>query len=68
MYLYKLEIVLKDQTVNLVVLAENDDQAFDTVEEHLVRHFVYNPEVMEASIVEKKRAAKGNGYVIETGK
>lgn len=67
MYMYKLEIALKDQTVYLIVLAENDEQAFDSVEEHLVRHFVHNPETLEASIIEKKRAVKGNGYIIETG-
>jgi hypothetical protein len=67
MYMYKLELVLKDQTVYLILLAENDNQAFDGVEEHLAKHFIYSPEVLEASIVEKKRAVKGNGYVIESG-
>ncbi|WP_028547877.1 DUF3906 family protein [Paenibacillus sp. UNC451MF] len=66
MYLYKLEVELKDQTVYITTLAENDAQAFDYLEEQLVRHFVSTPEVVEASIIEKKRAVKGAGYVIET--
>ncbi|OXM84139.1 DUF3906 family protein [Paenibacillus rigui] len=64
MYMYKLEVELKEQTAHVIVMAENDEQAFDYLEEHLVRHFVYNPEVVEASIIEKKRAVKGSGYVI----
>ncbi|WP_282936731.1 DUF3906 family protein [Paenibacillus sp. RC67] len=66
MYLYKLEVELKDQKVYITVLAENDVQAFDYLEEQLVRQFVSNPEVVEASIIEKKRAVKGAGYTIET--
>ncbi|MCS7460164.1 DUF3906 family protein [Paenibacillus doosanensis] len=66
MYLYKLEVELKDQKVYVTLLAENDAQAFDYLEEQLVRHFIRNPEVVEASIIEKKRAVKGSGYVIET--
>lgn len=66
MYLYKLEVELKDQMVYMAVLAETDAQAFDYLDEYLVRHFISNPEVVEASIIEKKRAVKGAGYVIET--
>ncbi|WNQ09754.1 DUF3906 family protein [Paenibacillus aurantius] len=66
MFLYKLEIVLKDQTVYLVVLAESDEKAFQSLEGQLARHFIRTPEVLEAAIVEKKRADKGAGYVIET--
>ncbi|UUZ79995.1 DUF3906 family protein [Paenibacillus sp. P26] len=65
MYIYKLEIELTDQLAHLIVLAENDEQAFDYVEDQLVRHFVHNPEVKQASIIEKKRAVKGAGYIIE---
>jgi hypothetical protein len=62
--MYKLEVELKAQTAYVLIIAENDEQAFDYLEEHLVRHFVHNPEVIEASIIEKKRAVKGAGYVI----
>ncbi|MCZ8512070.1 DUF3906 family protein [Paenibacillus filicis] len=65
MYIYKMEVELKDQEVHLIVIAENDEQAFDFLEEQLVKHFVNNPEVISASIIEKKRAVKGAGYVIE---
>lgn len=65
MYIYKMEVELKDQQVYLIVMAESDEQAFDYLEEQLVRHFVNNPEVVQASVIEKKRAVKGAGYVIE---
>lgn len=67
MYMYKLEVSLKEQQTYVVLMAENDEQAFDYLEELLARHFVKSPEVLEASIVEKKRVAKGSGYVIECG-
>jgi hypothetical protein len=63
--MYKLEVELKEKKIYVIIMAEHDAQAFDYLEEQLVRHFVYNPEVMEAGIVEKKRAVKGSGYVID---
>jgi hypothetical protein len=65
MYMYKLEVELKEQKVYVIVMAEHDEQAFEYLEEQLVRHFVHNPEVTEASIIEKKRAVKGSGYVLD---
>lgn len=65
MYLYKLEIILEQQTVSLVVAAENDDKAFTYVESHLTRHFVSTPEPKEIALVEKKRLSPGSGYIIE---
>jgi hypothetical protein len=65
MYMYKLEVELKERKVYVIVMAENDEQAFEFLEEQLVRYFVHNPDVVEASIVEKKRAVKGSGYVLD---
>jgi hypothetical protein len=66
MFLYKIEIQLLDKNASLILLADNDDAAFQYVEGHLVRHYVVLPEVKEIAIVEKKRVEKGNGYVIDT--
>ncbi|WP_341538180.1 DUF3906 family protein [Paenibacillus xerothermodurans] len=64
--MYKLEVELKEeQKVHVIVLAEDDAQAFDFLEEQMVRHFIHTPEVAEATIIEKKRAVKGAGYVVE---
>lgn len=66
MFLYKIEIELLDQLVYFIVLAETDEKAFGYAESQLQRHFVKTPEIRQASIVEKKRAEKGSGYVLET--
>ncbi|WP_284640933.1 DUF3906 family protein [Paenibacillus silviterrae] len=65
MYMYKMEVELRTHSIHVIVMAENDAQAFEYLEELLVRHYVKSPEVTEASIIEKKRAVKGSGYVIE---
>ncbi|MFH5185489.1 DUF3906 family protein [Paenibacillus sp. TAB 01] len=64
MYMYKLEVELRSRTIHVILMAEQDAQAFDYLEEHLVRHFTPTPEVIGASILDKKRAVKGAGYVI----
>ncbi|KPV59500.1 hypothetical protein QJ48_10475 [Paenibacillus sp. A3] len=66
MYIYKLEVELQEQPIRVVVMAENDEQTFALLDELLARHFVRSPEVLGATIVEKKRAVKGAGYVIES--
>jgi hypothetical protein len=65
MFLYKIELVLETQTVYLIVAAENDEKAFDYVEPHLVKHFIHNPLVKEAALVEKRRLDNGAGFIIE---
>jgi hypothetical protein len=65
MFLYKIEIELQDQTTYLIVIAEDDEKAFSYVEGHLVRHFIVQPEVKSAVIIEKKRIEKSSGYLIE---
>ena len=64
--MYKMEVELRNRKIYVVVMAERDEQAFDYLEEQLVRYFITNPEVVEASIIEKKRAVKGSGYVIDS--
>ncbi|WP_058303500.1 DUF3906 family protein [Gorillibacterium timonense] len=65
MFLYKLEAVTSDQLLHVVILAETDEQAFAGAESQLVRHYVAPPVIEELVIVEKKRAEKGAGYVLE---
>jgi hypothetical protein len=64
--MYKLEAEIQAAKTVLIVLAESDEKAFEAAEEHLVRHYIAKPEVKELSILEKKQAAAGAGYVIET--
>lgn len=67
MFMYKLEIKLRETNACLIVLADSDEAAFGYVEGHLVRHYIKKPEILETVIVEKKRVEKGSGYVVETG-
>lgn len=66
MHLFKIEVELPNQTVYLLVVAENEEKAFGYIDEHLAHHFVKRPEVKEASIIQKKSLRSGQGYVIET--
>lgn len=66
MFLYKVEIHLEHQLVFVIVLADNDEKAFEYAEANLARHFIKTPAVEEMLVVEKKRVEKGSGYVIET--
>lgn len=65
MYLYKIEVELRDRNIHLVLLADQDKEAFDQIEGLLARYYVKMPEVLEAAIVEKKRVSKGAGYVLD---
>ncbi|MEC0249086.1 DUF3906 family protein [Paenibacillus chitinolyticus] len=65
-FLYKIELELKESLAYLIVVAETDAKAFDAVEGHLVRHFTVAPEVVQTTIIEKKRVGNGAGYVIES--
>ncbi|WP_281886048.1 DUF3906 family protein [Paenibacillus sp. YYML68] len=67
MYLYRMEVELRDRSVQLVVMAETDEQAFDSLEELIGRFYVKTPDVQSAAIIEKKRAVKGSGYVLDPG-
>lgn len=65
-YLYKLEIELADRLLFLVLAADNDETAFDYIEDHLARAYTVVPEVKQAAIVEKKRVTKGAGYLLSS--
>jgi hypothetical protein len=65
MFLYKLEVQLADRQTVLILMGDSDHEVMDSVEAHLSKHFIGNPEVKEIVLVEKRRANKGAGYVIE---
>ncbi|WP_018750476.1 DUF3906 family protein [Paenibacillus sanguinis] len=66
MYLYRLEAETSAGWLAIVIAAEGEEQAFAAAEEHMQRHFLPTPEVLELTIVEKKRITLGAGYVIRT--
>lgn len=66
MFLYKIEVQMADRQAVLIVMGESDQEAMNEVEAHLAKHYIGAPEVREIALVEKRRANKGAGYVIET--
>lgn len=67
MFLYKLEVALKDgRNVVVIIMGDNDAEVMESLDVHLSKHFIGAPEVLEAALVEKRRANKGAAYVIET--
>lgn len=65
MFLYRIEVEMTDKTGYLIILAKDDEEAFDYVESMIVRHYVHRPTIQSSTIVEKKRVAAGAGYFIE---
>jgi hypothetical protein len=64
MFLYKIEIELEQGSGQLIVLAETDEKAFETVDSQLERHYLKMPVLKSAAIVEKKRTSPGAGYYV----
>ncbi|OLN22461.1 hypothetical protein BTO30_09100 [Domibacillus antri] len=64
MYLYRFDIVLTSgETVQAVILAENDEQAFSQVDDELEKFYVTLPDYKEVTLYEKKRIRGGAGYI-----
>jgi hypothetical protein len=64
-FLYKLEVQLADRQAVLILMGDSDQEVMDSVEVHLSKQYIGNPEIKEIVLVEKRRANKGAGYVIE---
>jgi|GEM_PF-1390473 hypothetical protein len=65
MYLYRLEAELEDRTVTVVALGETDLEAIEGVQVQLEKHYGGAVNVKEIALLEKRRASKGTGYVVE---
>ena len=65
MFMYKLELTIDDREVVMIVLAENDQKAFDSLEASIARHYIRLPVFKEAVIIEKKRVENGSAYIID---
>ncbi|MCC3381493.1 DUF3906 family protein [Paenibacillus farraposensis] len=68
MYLFKIEVDSSEGALTVILAAENEEQAFKEIDQHVERHFLYPPKLNEVAIVEKKRISAGTAYVIETRK
>ncbi|HEU4965777.1 MAG TPA: DUF3906 family protein [Bacilli bacterium] len=67
MFLYRLEAKGKGfPATQVIVVAENEEQAFPAAESLLQRNALGLIEVEDLALVEKKRLEHGSGYVIES--
>ncbi|QCT03486.1 hypothetical protein E6C60_2774 [Paenibacillus algicola] len=60
-----MEVLCDQGSFVVITAAENEENAFLAVDEHLERHFLTVPDIQEVTMVEKKRITPGAAYVIE---
>lgn len=53
MYLFKIEVDSSEGALTVILAAENEEQAFEEIEQHVERHFLFPPKLNEVAIVEK---------------
>lgn len=65
MNVYKFLVKTKKDTIPVIIVAENEEKAFDQVEIELEKHFIEVPDYEEITLYEKKKIHKGAGFVID---
>lgn len=43
MYLFKMEVDSSEGALTVILAAENEEQAFEEMDQHVERHFLYPP-------------------------
>jgi hypothetical protein len=66
MFLYKFEVQMADRQAVLILMGDSDQEVMDSAQVHLSKFYTGAPEILEIVLVEKRRAGKDAGYVIET--
>ncbi|OZI10733.1 hypothetical protein CEW92_14980 [Bacillaceae bacterium SAS-127] len=64
MYLYRFEVIDVEKTTPVIVIAKDDQQAFEQVDIELEKYFLALPDYEEIVLFEKKRIGNGSGYVL----
>ncbi|MFC4075772.1 DUF3906 family protein [Salinithrix halophila] len=64
MYLYRFEVIVKEEVIHVVIAAKDDEEAFRLVDVELEKYFLKMPEVDDTSLYEKKRIGQGGGFVL----
>ncbi|MDQ0339988.1 hypothetical protein J2S00_002783 [Caldalkalibacillus uzonensis] len=67
-YLYRLEMKVDGQPVEVIVAAENHERAFAIAEIEVEKMYLRLPQLEEMAIVEKKKIGRGSGYVVADGR
>ncbi|WP_420769147.1 DUF3906 family protein [Parageobacillus thermoglucosidasius] len=64
MFLYRFEVTTKTEIIYVVIVANDDEQAFRLVEVELEKHFFKVPDYTDISLHEKKPIRRGGGFVV----
>jgi hypothetical protein len=65
MGLYRFEVLINNEVVHVVIVAENEEQAFRLVDVELEKYFLKMPEIEEITLYEVKKIRKSGGFVIQ---
>jgi hypothetical protein len=60
-----IEAKPEKRTVDVVIVAKDDESAFTQAEKEVERHYLKLPTIIEAVLLEKKKVGKGGGYVLD---
>ncbi|MDX8365813.1 DUF3906 family protein [Cytobacillus sp. IB215665] len=64
MNLYKFEVKINEEVVDVVIASKSDDEAFHYVEIELEKHFLSMPDIDDITLYEKKIIRNGSGFVL----
>jgi hypothetical protein len=53
------------KTVEVVIVAKDEESAFIQAQMEVERHYLRLPTILEAVLLEKKKVGKGGGYVLD---
>ncbi|WP_416826804.1 DUF3906 family protein [Ectobacillus polymachus] len=65
MELYRFEVKTEDKVIPVVIVAENEEKAFQSVEVELEKYFLRLPIICDITLYEKKRVRGSAGFVID---
>lgn len=64
MNIYRLEAIIENKIVHIVVVATDEEAAFKQAEIEIERQYLKIPEVRELTLYEKRKINKGAGFVL----
>lgn len=64
MNIYRLEAIIDNKVVHIVVAAMDEEAAFKQAEIEIERQYLKIPEVKELTLYEKRKINKGAGFVL----
>ncbi|ADU31592.1 DUF3906 family protein [Evansella cellulosilytica] len=68
MNIYRFEALInRDHTANIIVVANDEEKAFQLAEIELEKSYMKIPQIEELTLFEKKKVGNGAAYVLNQG-